>query len=254
MSVNWDKLFKLFKGDKYRHFAKYNVEQYYEIQLKRWYCEHSKEVTIDGQIFCLTGSNIYDKNTQYKKSLLLDLPVEENEQIGILFRDIEYSGYDIANNELTEERFLRQHIKEVEKDLNDLYDIKEVWLKNCIEKYLTFLKNKLTQLEKEQKLSKNYKNEPSKLSDLIRSEKSNEIVNEIKKYYKGIKGKELKLLFLALQELDLIQKDGRNAKTFYSFCKNESYQAMNDYKYNEKTDEGILSSMKSFIQNIINRN
>ena len=55
----------------------------------------------------------------------------------------------------------------------------------------------------------------------------------------GIKGKRLKLLLLALQDLGLLPKE-RIAKKFHDCCKNEfdwdiaRYSAMNDYKYNDK--------------------
>jgi hypothetical protein len=95
-----------------------------------------------------------------------------------------------------------------------------------------------------------------KLSDLITHQKSVEIVEGIKIRYKNIKGKRLKLLLLALQELNLLPKE-RIAKKFYNCCKAEfgwdvaSYTAMNDYQINEYTDEFELDNMKKFLEEII---
>lgn len=95
-----------------------------------------------------------------------------------------------------------------------------------------------------------------KLSDLITHQKSVEIVEGIKIRYKNIKGKRLKLLLLALQELNLLPNE-RIAQKFYDCCKAEfgwdvaSYTAMNDYKFNERVDKLELDNMKKFLEEII---
>lgn len=92
-----------------------------------------------------------------------------------------------------------------------------------------------------------------KLSDLITHEKSIEIVEGIKTQYKNIKGKRLKLLLMALQDLNLLPKE-RIAQKFYDCCKAEfgwniaSYPAMNDYKFNDTIDKNELDSMKKHIE------
>lgn len=92
-----------------------------------------------------------------------------------------------------------------------------------------------------------------KLSDLITHQKSIEIIDAIKIQYKNIKGKRLKLLLLALQELDLLPKE-RIAQKFYNCCKAEfgwdvaSYSAMNDYQFNESTDLTELDRMKLYLE------
>lgn len=94
------------------------------------------------------------------------------------------------------------------------------------------------------------------LSDLITHQNSVEIVEGIKIQYKNIKGKRLKLLLLALQELNLLTNE-RIAQKFYDYCKAEfdwdvaSYPAMNDYKFNEYTDKIELDNMKKFLEKII---
>ncbi len=96
----------------------------------------------------------------------------------------------------------------------------------------------------------------NKLSDLITHQKSIEIVEGIKIQYKNIKGKRLKLLLLALQELNLLPNE-RIAQKFYDCCKAEfgwdvaSYTAMNDYQFNEYTDKIELDNMKKFLEKII---
>ena len=91
------------------------------------------------------------------------------------------------------------------------------------------------------------------LSDLITHQNSVEIVEGIKIQYKNIKGKRLKLLLLALQELNLLPNE-RIAQKFYDYCKAEfgwevaSYPAMNDYQYNERTDLTELNDMKQYLE------
>jgi len=93
----------------------------------------------------------------------------------------------------------------------------------------------------------------NKLSDLITHQKSIEIVEGIKIQYKNIKGKRLKLLLLAFQDLELLPKE-RIAQKFYDSCKCEfdwdvaSYNAMNGYQFNEKTDLTELNDMKQYLE------
>lgn len=94
------------------------------------------------------------------------------------------------------------------------------------------------------------------LSDLITHESSVDISEKIKVKYKGIKGKRLKLLLMAFQDLGLIQKE-QIGKRFHACCKKEfnwniaSYPAMNDYNYNKHTDSVEFDEMKDFIQALI---
>lgn len=96
---------------------------------------------------------------------------------------------------------------------------------------------------------------PETLSGIITHTKSVEIVNAIKVQYKNIAGKRLKLLLLALQELNLYPKE-RKAKQFHDACKIEfnwdiaSYPAMNDYSFNPNIDEDEISSMVEFLKNL----
>lgn len=98
--------------------------------------------------------------------------------------------------------------------------------------------------------------EKEKLRDLITHEKSIEIVEGIKTQYKNIKGKRLKLLLMALQDLNLLPKE-RIAQKFYDCCKEEfgwniaSYTAMNDYKFNDMADKNELDNMKKYLETLI---
>jgi hypothetical protein len=100
------------------------------------------------------------------------------------------------------------------------------------------------------------KPKPESLSEIITHEKSTDIVRSIRINYKNIKGKQLKLLLLALQQLNLLPKE-RIAKKFYNCCKNDfnwdiaSYTAMNDYQYNDRTDSNELASMKEYLETLI---
>jgi hypothetical protein len=98
-----------------------------------------------------------------------------------------------------------------------------------------------------------------KLSDIITHQNSNQIVEAIKIQFKNIRGKRLKLLLLVFQELGLLQKE-RIAKKFHDLCKLEfnweiaSYNAMNDYKFNEKVDSQDFNIIKKQIETIIKTN
>src|SRR5690606_23404900 len=96
---------------------------------------------------------------------------------------------------------------------------------------------------------------PVLLSDLITHDKSVEIVETIKITFKNIKGKRLKLLLKAMQDItpSLLPKD-RIAKKFHDCCSNEfnwsigSYTAMNDYSYNSNIDKDQFNEMTSFLK------
>jgi len=97
------------------------------------------------------------------------------------------------------------------------------------------------------------------LSNLITHQNSVEIIKGIKIQYKNIKGKRLKLLLTALQELNLLPKE-RIAQKFYDCCKNEfdwniaSYNAMNGYEYNLSIDSSELTNMKQYIETLSKTN
>ena len=95
------------------------------------------------------------------------------------------------------------------------------------------------------------------LSDLITHQKNIEIVDAIKNRYKNIKGKRLKLLLIALQDLALIPKE-RIGKEFHNCCKKEfkwniaSYNAMNGYSYNKSYDSKEVTEIKEYLEKVIN--
>jgi hypothetical protein len=101
-------------------------------------------------------------------------------------------------------------------------------------------------------------NQIEKLSDLITHKKSVEVVENVKVKYKNIKGKRLKLLLMAFQDLGLLPKD-RIAQKFHNCCKIEfnwniaSYNAMNGYEFNFGIDNDELTEMKQYIETIIKR-
>jgi hypothetical protein len=116
----------------------------------------------------------------------------------------------------------------------------------------------LTPLLNEQPTPKSKNNRTQNLSELITHDQSESITRELKIKYKNIKGKRLKLLLMALQELGMIPQD-RIALKFHNACKLEfgdvgKYQAMQDYKFNKLVDSTELKDMKDFIQTLINQN
>lgn len=94
------------------------------------------------------------------------------------------------------------------------------------------------------------------LIGIITHKNSVEIVNGIKIQYKNIQGKKLKVLLLVLQKLELLPKD-RIARKFHTYCKNEfdwniaSYNAMNDYKFNDGIDTIEFNEMEQFIETLM---
>lgn len=124
--------------------------------------------------------------------------------------------------------------------------------------YYSFLKDQLGLFDKIPLHPTNAKKEGAKtLSDLITHENKVDIVEKIKTQYSNIKGKQLKLLLIALQDLKLYPKD-RQAKQFHECCRTEftwnisSYNAMNGYNYNDKVDEEQLNEMKAFLIKLTN--
>jgi hypothetical protein len=95
-----------------------------------------------------------------------------------------------------------------------------------------------------------------KLSDLITHHKSIEIVEGIKNKYKNIRGKRLKLLLLAFQDLELLPNE-RIAQKFHECCKYEfdwniaTYSAMNGYEFNDFTDIAERKNMKQYLETLI---
>ncbi len=112
-------------------------------------------------------------------------------------------------------------------------------------------------LKQVDELMKIKEDETLQLSDLIDHDNRFDIVEGIKSKYKNIGGKRLKLLLMALQELDLIPKYNYNSK-FHDCCRKEfnwdikSYQAMNDYRYSEQSDHKELESIKEHIKTLMN--
>jgi len=98
---------------------------------------------------------------------------------------------------------------------------------------------------------------PKKLADLIIHKNPSKIVDAIKNKFKNIKGKRLKLLYLAMVDTNLLD-GGRNASLFHSACESDfdwniaSYQAMNDYEFNDRVDKKDRDKMNSFLNEVAN--
>lgn len=98
--------------------------------------------------------------------------------------------------------------------------------------------------------------QPETLSSIITHKEAETIVSGIKTQYKNIKGKRLKLLLMALQDLELLPKE-RIAKKFHTLCNNEfdwgiaSYNAMNGHNFNSLTDTDEVEGMKQYIKTLL---
>ncbi len=157
--------------------------------------------------------------------------------------------------------FENKELKNLETKLTDaellrIAEIKTHYIQNLISRIENLTVTPIVKALPPQPIKTKQPTEKKTLSDLITHQKSVEIVEGIKIQYKNIKGKRLKLLLLALQELNLLPKE-RIAKKFYNCCKAEfgwdvaSYTAMNDYQFNEYTDKIELDNMKKFLEKII---
>jgi hypothetical protein len=154
---------------------------------------------------------------------------------------------------------LQYDIKSYTLLISDKNEIQlEIYFKTILAEISKFIENEqaisIQQIETkpEQEITKT-------LSVLITHSKSVEIVESVKVQYKNIKGKRLKLLLLAFQDLNLLPKE-RIAQKFYDCCKKEfewdiaSYTAMNGYNFNENTDNDEFKSMKQYIETLIKTN
>jgi hypothetical protein len=96
-----------------------------------------------------------------------------------------------------------------------------------------------------------------RLSDLITHEKSIEIVEKIKVDFKNIKGKRLKMLYLAFINLKLIPNE-RHGQKFYDLCKKEfdwniaTYTAMSDFTLRSPKHNKEFLVIKEQIEHILN--
>ena len=190
--------------------------------------------------FIVPGEREVEEHQHFEKILNFRLVSEREDE----------RQYELKNK-IERLEFLKQKMIEFEKP--SFHHIAKIdrFIKFCTEKNIQ-TDEKYTQLKDNRKFK------ISKLSELICSEKSDLIVDSIKVQYRNIGGKRLKILLMALQDLNLIPKE-RTASKFHSFCKNEfdwnigSYQSMNDYVYNDRIDESEFSEMKSYIENLINK-
>lgn len=170
------------------------------------------------------------------------------------FKDIKSKGLkiNVLKNQIKDYSFSLSLMEKKKENDNDNQFLSEAFneYEPIITEVLEYWKTELDKLESESGKIK-------QLSDLITHPKSPEIVNGIKTQYKNIKGKRLKLLLLALQELDLLPKE-RTAKKFHNLCESEftwkiaSYNAMNGYEYNEGVDFNEFVNMKQYIKSLIN--
>jgi hypothetical protein len=126
----------------------------------------------------------------------------------------------------------------------------EYWFFIYYKDYLT-KKRTLINLPKNKNITQSIK-----LRDLITHQNNNKIIEGVKIQYKNIKGKRLKLLFLAFQDLNLLPRE-RNAQKFHDCCKKEfdwniaSYNSMNGYNFNDNIDKEDFNSMKEYLLTLL---
>lgn len=204
--------------------------------------------------FDLKNGNIYHKETKYL------LKVEDRTKLNTSFhlkfeRMYILNVSPFLNYQYSKSNNRKELLKYVERAVLNSKMIKHKGVKQEIAEWVQIIKNDKKQ-EKESTAQPHRKEKIETLSDIITNENSVEIVSSVKVNYKNIRGKRLKILLLAFQDLKLIPKDRFN-KRFYDCCKKEfdwaigSYNAMNGYKYNEITDNTQFIEMKEFINKLI---
>lgn len=206
----------------------------------------------------LTSAKLHTKNSlieylqQLTKSLLKEVNVSELRKNGLV-TDYQAKQLEFSDAEL------KTKVDEITK----LFSKGELKYVKVLKKWLSFHKKYfmeispiLRNLPVQKSVNSNIK-KPETLSNLITHKNSIEIVEAIKIQYKNIKGKRLKILLQAFQDLNLLPLNGI-AKKFHDCCKSEfdwnvaSYNAMNGYNYNEGIDKDELDQMKNFVLEIIN--
>ena len=119
-----------------------------------------------------------------------------------------------------------------------------------------WLESKLDKNSNNIPTAKNEAELPKKLEDFLNHEKSSEILKMIKTTYKGIKGKKLRFLHIALCET-FIDSPNLNLFKFHKLCKNEfdwnvgTYNALNVCKEPTKIDSidrQVVEKMKTAIE------
>lgn len=204
--------------------------------------------------FDLKNGNIYHKETKYL------LKVEDRTKLNTSFHSKFERMYILnvspfLNYQYSKSNNRKQLLKYVERSVLNSKMIKHKGVKQEIAEWVQIIKNDKKQ-EKESTAQPHREEKKETLSDLITNENSVNIVKDITVKYKNIKGKRLKILLLAFQDLDLIPKERYNKK-FHNCCKSEfnwniaSYNAMNDYEYNKEIDSELLDKMKEYIKPLI---
>ena len=211
----------------------------YELLKEVWFFIHSDEATFNNE------SIEKGKRPLYVNPSLAGTPDFEK------FFNAEITYNSKQDNILIKEQYFMNDIENwIEDKLNS--SGLSVTRKGKLNEFLVFLTGKANTPKTRQKATE----KDEALKDIITHIMSQEIVEGIKVQYKNIKGKRLKLLLLAFQELGLIPRE-RTAKKFHNLCKVEfeweiaSYNAMNGYDYNEYADNEELNSMIGFIESLI---
>jgi hypothetical protein len=223
--------FECFKSITTELYKSYSDE--YPYSTKKDFIKHVFEYTI------------YDLETflKLKLSWLGIAPNEDKYSFYTVYSsdDREYLDYAININYTIEH--YRQYFKVVLDYLKSFYDV-------SLPCHPIEIEEETDQLETEQI------KHSAKLCDLITHQNSAKIVEGVKIKYKNIKGKRLKLLLLAFQNLDLLPKE-RFAQKFYDCCKKEfewdiaSYNAMNGHIFNTFTDNEEYSKMEEYLKTLI---
>jgi len=108
------------------------------------------------------------------------------------------------------------------------------------------------------KLNKKAKHKTETLAGVLQCEpeKAKIIIDSIKTEYKGVGGKQLKLLSIAMQKVGLLPEKFNMAQ-FYRLCESEfswdiaSPQAVNDYIFSPVKDAGTLNEFTKYLKTLI---
>lgn len=228
---------------------------------------YTKEQSEIGKEVTYNQLNIKDSKNQYNEFCTHLFKIRKINDFSL----IEYLKTHNAYNE-SDIKLIIVHLHNFNKEKH--YNEIRVCLKDILEYLKLENESSNTNNESQQNSKKDTKkklafNEKDKLSNLIIHENRVEIVKNIKFQYNGIKGKELRILLKALQELDLLPNK-RIAAKFHRCCLNEfewdigSTQAMEEKtfikgylregKYVESIDDKDLNKKVKFLKTLIKTN
>lgn len=233
-------------------FQNYLSAQQFEIQNDKWLSESYKspfEYNVFKQEYQIYFDEVNAKRSDLT-ALNLHYEIDFFEWLKEL-AEIAQTGFDLKNP--PPQDYIES--KKIELELFEGRNPKFVF-DNCF-MILNFLSKQVPAESVEPEIQNEVPKKDKNLSELITHKESQKIADEIKIHFKNIQGKRLKLLLLAMQDLNLLPTE-QNVSEFHRACKTffewdvKSYTAMNKYRFNPNVDKADSENIKSILKKITN--